>query len=571
MTTEPSAQITVEPAAPPGPEVVPGTGSASAAIHEGSGSAPRRWWRRQESENLWRNEILSRLKKPGCFICLEAETNLRRYYFWFLEEQYANVPTMERLQRAHGFCLRHTRHLLEQRTPDRISYVMGYVLRHCADWLRSVQTAESAEHHGSRANRRPASRPFHPAVGCPACEEEQGSSQLFAQVIVGCLGDAEIVRAFRHSDGLCFPHFLKAAHVAGWEALQFLTAEQIRHLDEARANLSAMQIRGTDGAVMDVLRAALARLYGPDLDKGIRPFLVAGRRPEETPAVLAMDREAAGISAGWSPAFEEACRLLSQPGCSLCRVVARSREEYLAWLDQEIQDCTQIRYRWDAALYLCSQHAWLFADRCAPEVLGAACSYLLGQTAEILRNLLWEIREPISPSLNGRIRALPVRWRESGQPEDRVRSRPPVFRRTCSTLRSIWLTSQNFLDRVRERILRRDPCPLCEHLERIEGRATDRLLAVIADAEGWRAFGRSYGLCLRHAPVLLERTDTPGLRESIAAVLRARVEVDHWETEEYLRKRSWNVRHEPTGTEGGAWLRASTRLAGIAMEQHYGF
>ncbi len=571
MTTTPDAQTIVKPAAPSRPEMVPGTGTASTAIHEGSGPAPRRWWRRQEGENPWQNEILSRLEKPGCFICLEAETNLRRYYFWFLEEQYANFPTMERLQRAHGFCLRHIRHLLAKRAPDRVSYVAGYVLRFCADWLRSVQSAESAEHHGSRANRQPASRSFHPAVGCPACEEEQGSSQLFAQVIVGCLGDADIVRAFRHSDGLCLPHFLKAAHVAGWEALQCLTAEEIRHLDEARANLSAMQIRGTDGVVTDVLRAALARLYGPDLDKGIRLYLVAGRRPEETPAVFAMDREAARISAGWSPTFEEACRLLSQPGCSLCRVVARGREEYLAWLEQEIRDCTHIRYRWDQALFLCSQHAWLFADRCAPEVLLAACDRLLEQTAGILRQLLWEIREPISPSLNGRIRALPARWRESGQPEDRMHSRPPLSRRTSSTLRSIWLTPQNFLDRVRERILRRDRCPLCQHLETIEARAADRLLAVLADAEGWRAFGRSYGLCLRHAPVLLERTGTPGLRESIAAVLRARVEVDHWETEEYLRKRSWSVRHEPTGTEQEAWLRASMRLAGVANEHRYGF
>jgi hypothetical protein len=99
----------------------------------------------------------------------------------------------------------------------------------------------------------------------------------------------------------------------------------------------------------------------------------------------------------------------------------------------------------------------------------------------------------------------------------------------------------------------------------------DRLLAVLADAEGRRAFERSYGLCLHHAAPLLERAGTPDLRRSIAAILLARVKVDRWEVEEYLRKQSWDVRHEPKGAEETAWLRASSRLAGVAMEQHYGF
>jgi len=146
-----------------------------------------------------------------------------------------------------------------------------------------------------------------------------------------------------------------------------------------------------------------------------------------------------------------------------------------------------------------------------------------------------------------------------------------LSRRVRSTLRTLWLTPERFLGRVRERVLRWDGCPLCRHLGTIEGRAADRLLAVLADAEGWRGFERSYGLCLGHAPLLLERAGTPGLRRDIAAVLLARVEVDRWEAEEQLRKQSWNVRHEPKGAEGEAWLRASARIAGIAMEQPYGF
>lgn len=573
MTTVSRAQTIAEPAAPPAPGMVPEVGPAGADGQDRSRPTPRRWRRRRERENAWRNEILARLEKPGCFICREAVTNLHRYYFWFLVEQYANIPTMDRLQRAHGFCLRHTRHLLERKAPDPISYVAGYVLRYCADWLQSLQAAGTPERYGSWAKRQPASRPFRPAVSCPACEQEQGSSQLFAEVLVGCLKDADIARAFRASDGLCLPHFLAAAHVAGWETLQILAEGQIRHLEEARTHLSAIQARGADGALSDALRAALGRLYGPDLDKNIRPFLVAGRRPGGPPTTDTEDHATVRerSSAGWSPAFDETCRLLSQPGCSLCRVAARGREEYLAWLEGEIRDCMQLGYRWDQTLYLCSQHAWLFADRSSPEVLAAACGGLLDTTAELLRYLLWEMHEPIPPSLGGRIRALPARWRESSQPGSPNHSRPCLSHRVRSTLRTLWLTPEMFLNGVRKRILRWDRCPLCYHLDTIETRAADRLLAVLADAEGRAAFERSYGLCLRHAPLLLERADTPGLRRDIAAVSLARVGVDRWEAEEYLRRRSWSVRHEPKGAEGEAWLRASTRIAGIAMEQRYGF
>jgi len=571
MTTVPGAGAIVEPAVPPGPEVVPGTGPADAESQERPKPVPRRWWRRQEGENPWRAEILARLEKPGCFMCREAEANLKRYYFWFLVEQYANIPTMDRLERAHGFCLRHTRHLLAHKAPDRISYVAGYVLRYCADWLRAVQAVASPERHGSRADRKPASGLFRSAVGCPACEDERGSSQLYAGVIVGCLEEADIVKAFRASDGLCLPHLLAAAHVAGWETLQVLAEEQIRHLEEARTHLSAIQARGTDGTIAEALRAALGRLYGPDLDKAIRPFLVAGRRPGQTPAGLVKGQATAeaGASVSWSPAFEETCRLLSQPDCSICRVAARGREEYLAWLEQEIRDFTQLGYRWNQALYLCSQHAWLFADRCAPEVLAAACDRLLDGIVGVLRQFQWEIRQPIPCSLVGRVRALPVRWRESSQPESRAHSRPPLSRRVRRTLGTLWVTPQKFLDQERERTLRWDACPFCRHLDTIEARAADRLLAVVADAEGRQVFERSYGLC--HAPLLLERAGTPGLRREIAAVLLARVEVDRWEAEEYLRKQSWSVRHEPKGAEGEAWVRASTRIAGVAVEQHYEF
>ncbi len=573
MTAVPGAPSAVEPTPTLGPEVRREAGPAGAAGGERSAPAPRRWWRRQRSSNPWRTEILSRLEKPGCLICREAVANLAQYYFWFIVEQYANVPTMEGLQRAHGFCLRHTRHLLERRVPDRTSVVGRYVLQSCGDWLRTVQAAQAPERRGSRKSGRSLSGRLRPLAGCPACVQERQNFDLQSQIIVGCLEEADIARAFCASYGLCLPHFLAAAPLAEWETFQCLVEEQIRHLEQSRADLSATQVGEDDGAREDALREAMRRLYGPDLDKRVRPFLVAGRRPREAPAARAGDQGIcdSGVSASWSPAFEETRRLLSQPGCGICRVAARGREESLAWLEEEIRDCTAIHYRWSQTLYLCSEHAWLFADRCAPEVLATACDHLLERIVGALHQLCRDIREPIPRSLAGRVRALPTRWRETPRPESPNHSRPSLSRRIRTTLGTLWQTPRDFLDRARARALYWSTCPVCFHLEMIEARAADRLLAVVADPDGRRAFEGSYGLCLRHAPLLLERADAPDLRRDIAAILLARVDVDRWEAEEHLRKQSWSVRNEPKGDEEAAWLRASTRIAGVAMERQYGF
>jgi hypothetical protein len=368
---------------------------------------------------------------------------------------------------------------------------------------------------------------------------------------------------------LCLPHFLLAAWRAPWDILQYLAAEQLRRLEQTRDNLPTMRAGKDNGTEAGAIREVLARLYGPDLDAPVRPFQVAGRRP----GTCSPDRQSGkiGVSASWSPVFEETCRLLEQPGCSLCREVARGREEYLAWLQEEIRNLTGISYQWSQVEDLCGEHAWLFADRAATDVLAIACGRLVDQMAEGLRWLLGEIREPIPPSLAGRIQALPSRWREFGKPIGPSQSRPRRLHRIRWTLRTLWQTPQDFLDRKRMRALRWNNCPLCSHLDTVAGRTADRLVSVLEDAEGRRAFDRSYAVCLRHAPLLLDGAADPEIRRTVAAALLARVEVDHWEVEEFLRKSSWSQRHEPKAAEQDACLRACMRVSGTALERRHGF
>ena len=567
MTTRFAAPTAADPRVPAYPDTAPGVDSAEIRGGETSESRRRDRERPNVAPGPWESEILARLKKPECLICREGADTLFRYYFWFLNEQYASVPAEDRLRRARGFCLRHSRHLVAWRAPDQTCTVAGYVLRACNDWLHTLRAAKTPE------RRRSASPPerLHPATPCPACENEQEAVSRYTWALAECLKRPEVASSYRASYGLCFPHFQEAAPLAGWETLQCLVAEQIRHLEDARAALTAVRDWRMDGHGAAALREAWKRLHGQDLDTRIRPFLAAPRGRGDAQTAPIRDREVteAAPFSHWSPAFEETRGLLDQPGCSLCRVAARGREEYVTWLEQEIRTCAADEHRWDQTQYLCAAHAWLVAGRCDPQVLAIACDVGLGKAAACLRELQEAIRDPIHPRLAGRVLALPARWKETGRPEPPVTARPHLAQRIRRTLQSLWLTPTVVLRRVRERTLWRNACPLCRHLETIVGRAADRLIAVLGDPEGWRAFGASYGLCLRHAPLLLERAHDPALRRGIADVLRARVEVGCWEAEEFLRKQSWSVRHEPRGAEQTAWLRATARIAGMLDETGY--
>lgn len=569
MNTSPTAPAVVEPKQPSPNEALPEAMSSCTPDGDRTSQAPRKWWRRQANPDPWRGSILAALPSPGCFICREAKDGLHRYYFWFLEEQYAHPVTVERLQRAHGFCLRHTRHLLKRGPRDRLAVLGRSLLGFCGEKLRTVRDAAAAGRPGGGRAKHAAAWCFAPSAECPACEQERAQATLYSDVIVGCLEEADVREAFHASEGLCLPHFLVAAWRAPWDILQYLAAEQLRRLEQIRADLSAIRAAEDNGTEAGAICEVMAQLYGPDLDSPVRRFQVSGRRPGtsgqgEAPAGI-------GMSTCWSPAFEDTCRRLEQPGCSICREAARGREEYLAWLEEEIRNFTAISYRWSQVEDLCGEHAWLFADRATTDVLAFACRRLVDRMTGGLRWLLEEMREPIPESLAGRIRALPSRWRALSRPESPRQSRPRLSKRIQRSMRTLVQTPQDFLDRARTRALRWNVCPLCQHLETLAARAADRLAAVLGDAEGRRAFDRSYALCLRHAPLLLNRAENPELQRAVAKVMVARVEGDHWEVEEFLRKSSWSQRHEPKAAEQDACLRACMRVSGIALEGPHGF
>lgn len=506
---------------------------------------------REEAGGAWQATILYGLKKPGCLLCRERADAEANYYFWFLNEQYGSPPAIERLQRSRGFCLRHTRHLVLRGAPSQTSYVADYILRACGAWLRSLRIARAGD---------PPER-LYPSVPCPACESERAAVGRFAWALAECLQRREVAEAYRASDGLCFPHFLEVAPLAGWETLADLVAKQIRRMEYT--GTAVLESGGTDSRGFSHLAGNLSRLYGSDVDASIRPFLARGGDREEATAIRVSQEDAGQSSrtAAWSSAFEETRRLLRQPGCSLCRVSARGREEYLAWLQHAIGSAPTATHQLEQLRDLCPEHGRLLAARGDREVVAAACAVELGSAVGCLHRLREGLSKRVPATLVDRIRALPSQWRAS-----RLR----WLSRVRPTLRTLWMTPHRVLNRVRAQAFWRTGCPLCRHLETLEGRAADRLAIALADPEGRRAFEKSYATCLRHAPLLLERARDPELRTRIVEVLLARVEMDRWEAEEFMRKQSWSVRHEPCGAEQEAWLTATARIVGMVIESRYG-
>ncbi len=107
-----------------------------------------------------------------------------------------------------------------------------------------------------------------------------------------------------------------------------------------------------------------------------------------------------------------------------------------------------------------------------------------------------------------------------------------------------------------------DHCPACNARDGIE-RAQ---LALVAAALGLRPvrdrYDCSHGLCVRHALRIPEGRATDMTHRHVDA----RLSLLSWEVEETARKYAWAYRHEASGPEIDAWIRAMGQIDGRVFE-----
>jgi hypothetical protein len=106
--------------------------------------------------------------------------------------------------------------------------------------------------------------------------------------------------------------------------------------------------------------------------------------------------------------------------------------------------------------------------------------------------------------------------------------------------------------------LRAQPCRVCHAVQDAANGHAALLIAALSGALAI-AYERTTGLCVRHVSQLLIGGAAADL---VRRVARGRLDVVIAELDEASRKTAWHTRHERSGPERTAWLRAATLLDG---------
>jgi hypothetical protein len=432
--------------------------------------------------------------------------------------------------------------------------------------LRKLLSSRQTSEPGWRATARADLLRALAVGGCTACTARSGAEQHWMSSFVHeTNADPDVRATIRAARGLCAPH-LRLAH----EQTEAPFVLAIVHEEVAAARIADLGTRGrrptgecpvcTAAARDEATRLhSLCALFG---DMAVRvalrdgdglcvphwTALAAELPPAELPALLGLAaaaladpslepselltgqhpdlvrrtpllREALTAQRAWADdarAVPAAARVLAEAGagcCAVCRSAQFGATGYLSWL-AGLNDGFRLRLE-PGEYSLCATH------------LGDL-SVTHPQTAE------WIAADQLVGARDACAGAIAVL--------DGVGPRRDAADDALTQLTSL------------------RPCPAC-HAGATTAERTAALLAAGLHDAGVRAELRSgHGLCAEHAPALSRRAGSPLPVE----VLRARLELLRWELAEASRRRGWRVRHEPSGPEGTAWLRAPSLLCGDA-------
>jgi hypothetical protein len=491
-----------------------------------------------------RNEILGLLSKPGCVFCRREQASLKRFLSLYLHEGYSQIENLERMQRSHGFCRRHTRSLLTEGASYTIASIYDGLITGA---IQSLRQAESELPSAPNPERIAAG--LTPRGTCPACMSENQSRRYPLQLLQATLHDTEVRDAFSESSAICLVHSLKVAKSFDWEQLRFLVEEAINGLK-----------RYKDPEISDNRDPLMEEISGADLDE---PYRTNASRPgdpvdhEIHPDKYSTD--AAQDESSWSPSLTELRRRLSEPGCLVCSAQRRALEGYFDWLSNEI--CTEPLYKWETALWLCRQHSWGFARQGSEAAVAKLAKAIRDYWLANVENLVGALSHKPPDQLVLRLAGIPRRLRERWSSTEG---------RQHSTLRSeMWMALKDalkppkrILPELRDPVLRTRSCPVCVYLKTTAARSCDLLARGIADPDTLRVYQRSSGLCFRHLPEAPSFFRDPVELRALVRDQRTRLELLQWELQEFQRKQNWTLRYEPNGVEGTAWRRAVDKYTG---------
>jgi hypothetical protein len=357
-----------------------------------------------------------------------------------------------------------------------------------------------------------AARRWHdePPGPCPACDALARLQTGAAQALWSALRDTEIRRRYAGSDGLCGPHLATLAGVDP-DLLALL------------ATVLADRLRAAE--------PALPRFAGADDDapprRRLRALLpaagMAGNGDDEPPTTV--ERQRARLATG---------------ACPGCLAEGQAERRYLDWLAGECGRDPDSLANEPGRLCAGHLHDLVALDTAAAQWATAReHAWWLDRLAALLDRL--DAVPPRSPIHR-------LRWaraRPAGSPGG-------------GFVRRVLASRAEGLVRART-ALHGEVCLVCRAVHEYAVNENRVLLAALGLESFASAYRDSAGLCLRHVRALARRGPLPAAVVQLAAtrlgLLIAEIEIAD-------RKRTWLARHEASGPEATAWVRAPSLVDG---------
>jgi hypothetical protein len=238
------------------------------------------------------------------------------------------------------------------------------------------------------------------------------------------------------------------------------------------------------------------------------------------------------LSESYSRTYFDLLDALRQPGCAVCRLVNDAVRQHVDMFVYENINNLARREEIRAARGYCSVHTSLFTN-----AHGRLLS-LATLEQDVLKNVLREIAAVIGD-------------REDGKP-DLLSGLSSFFSGARGGVRGV-------AQSIREALLPRRSCPLCDYERSQEGVMLGTLLQFIEDPDMAAAFERSSALCLPHFYAAL---GMPGKLDRVIEVEYTMLTELKGQIDQYVHKRNAAYEDEEIGEEADSPLRAARILAG---------
>lgn len=224
---------------------------------------------------------------------------------------------------------------------------------------------------------------------------------------------------------------------------------------------------------------------------------------------------------------------LTQPGCALCRLLARNADNYIEGVLWELVNDGETRHNLKKSRGYCRDHAWMLVRYGAS--LGVAV-----MMEDVLKTLLQVLEVAnFTPQPTSSLSRVWQKWNPNQ-------------------------TSEATADLVTD-LSPQIPCPVCAQVRVSENYFLEALVKHFMGSDGLDSVYRaSVGFCLPHFRLALSQVSD---QETFTALVEAQKAI--WqrlqtELNEFIRKNDYRYIEESFGPEGNSWLRAIEAISGAA-------